>query len=301
MEEGRLSILDPVEKHLPEFRYQMLRAGASGDGSVTLVKPSRVIAIRDLMTHTSGMGGGFPPALSDLFRKFDKTLAEAVSIYAREPLDFEPGARWQYSNMGIATLGRIIEVLSGQPYEQFIRQRIFEPLGMKDSFFFLPADRRARHASIYTMTDDKLVKADRPMFREGAKYPAPEGGMYSTATDMAAFYQMILNGGDFDGKRILSDESVELMTRNHTGTMQAGWQPGVGFGLGWFVVREPLGTFRLQSIGSHGHGGAFRTYGWVDPDKDMLGVVMMQRTNVGGDLADEINAVVQIAGSSIID
>jgi len=129
----------------------------------------------------------------------------------------------------------------------------------------------------------------------------PEGGMYSAAADMAAFYQMMLDKGYYNGKRVLSKASVEVMTQVHTGEMRAGASPGVGFGLGWSVVREPLGTFRLNSIGAFGHGGAFRTYGWVDPEKDLVGVILMQRTNVGGDVADEINALMAIAASAIVD
>lgn len=172
---------------------------------------------------------------------------------------------------------------------------------MKDSFFFLPEDRRARLSSLYTYEDGKLVKSQNDIYRKGSRYPMPEGGMYSTAADMAAFYQMMLNKGTYNSHRILSRVAVELATRNHTGTLQAGFAPGVGFGLGWSVVRETAGTFRMNSIGTFAHGGAFRTYGWVDPDKDLVGVILMQRTNVGGDLADEISAVVQIAASAVVE
>jgi CubicO group peptidase (beta-lactamase class C family) len=293
MEEGRLSLMDPVSRHLPEFRYQKLRQGARGDGSVTLTEPSREITIRDLMTHTSGLPPSPGPAAANLYRTFDKTLAEVVAMAAGNPLNFEPGTRWQYSNMGLATLGRIIEVTSGQQYHDFIRARIFDPLGMKDSFFYLPEDRRPRLASNYTLTAGKLEKTTADIYRKGSKYPMPEGGMYSTAADMAAFYQMLLDGG----RDILSPASVELMTKNHTGDLKAGFQPGIGFGLGVFVVRETEGEFRLQSIGSFGHGGAYRTYNWADPSKDLIGIFMTQRTNVGGDLAEEISAFVQMAGS----
>ena len=299
LEEGELALSDSVEKHLPEFRGQRLIVSRSDDGAVTLAKPPRPITIFDLMTHTSGMAGDFPEGLADILTKFDRTLAEAVATYSQQPLQFPPGSRWQYSNMGIATLGRIIEVVSGQRFEEFIHSRICAPLGMKDSFFFLPQDRRSRLASLYTYTDGKLIKSENDTSRKGARYPMPEGGMYSTAEDMAAFYQMMLTKGTYNGKRILSSASVELMTRNHTGAFQAGFSPGIGFGLGWAVVREPAGMFRLNSIGTFGHGGAYRTYGWVDPEKDMLGVILMQRTNLGGDLAEEFNAVMQIAASAI--
>ena len=125
--------------------------------------------------------------------------------------------------------------------------------------------------------------------------------MYSTATDMAQFYQMLLNGGELNGTRILSPSTVKVMTSLQTGDMKAGHWPGGGFALGWNIVREPLGTFRLQSIGTFGHGGAYRTYGAVDKQKDMITVIMMQRTNLGGDRADEFNAFLQAANSSIVE
>lgn len=301
MEEGRLALSDPVEKHVPEFRGQWMVASRAAGGTLTMKKPSRPITIWDLMTHTSGMPGGLPEGMRDAYQRFDKTLAEAVAVYSQQPLLFEPGTAWQYSNMGIATLGRIIEIVSHQPFEKFIEGRILQPLGMKDSFFFLPEDRWERLASVYTYTEGKLVKSKADVFRRGARYPMPEGGMYSTATDIGAFYRMMLDGGALNGARILSKAAVELMRRNHTGDLKAGFSPGAGFGLGFSVVREPLGTFRLNSIGTFGHGGAYRTYGWADPAKDMVGVIMMQRTNVGGDLADEISALMQMAASAIVE
>lgn len=301
MEEGRLALSDSVEKHVPEFRGQWMVASRAAGGTLTMKKPSRPITIWDLMTHTSGMPGGLPEGMRDAYQRFDKTLAEAVAVYSQQPLLFEPGTAWQYSNMGIATLGRIIEIVSRHPFEKFIEERILQPLGMKDSFFFLPEDRWERLASVYTYTEGKLVKSKADVFRRGARYPMPEGGMYSTATDIGAFYRMMLDGGALNGARILSKAAVELMRRNHTGDLKAGFSPGAGFGLGFSVVREPLGTFRLNSIGTFGHGGAYRTYGWADPAKDMVGVIMMQRTNVGGDLADEISALMQMAASAIVE
>jgi len=138
-------------------------------------------------------------------------------------------------------------------------------------------------------------------FREGSKYASPEGGIYSTATDLAAFYQMMLNHGVLGGRRILSRAGVDVMTSLHTGDIPAGFAPGMGYGLTWAVVRAPEGTLRLNSIGSYGHGGAYRTYGWVDPAKDLVGVILLQRTNGGGDVADEINAFMALAASAIED
>jgi CubicO group peptidase (beta-lactamase class C family) len=134
------------------------------------VRPDRPITIRDLLTHTSGLCGQVPEPLRNLYRDFDRPLSEVAAIGSQAPLDFQPGARWQYSNIGIATLGRLIEVLSDQPYEMFMAGRIFEPLGMKDSFLFLPADRHDRLASLYRLQDGVLKKVDADGFRKGATF-----------------------------------------------------------------------------------------------------------------------------------
>jgi len=293
-EDGLLSIADPVEKFLPGFAKLQIREKADGDIE-EIRKPKRKITLRDLMTHTSGMSGGYPDEFKDLFAKRDRTLAEAVEAFPARFLDFEPGTKWGYSNMGIATLGRIIEIASGKSYENFLSERIFKPLGMNDSYFFVPENKRDRIATIYKLDDDKLAKADVDLYRKAAKYPAPEAGLYSTAPDLFRFYQMMLNGGTIEGKRILSKLSVELMTANHTGDLNAGFSPGVGFGLGWSVVRNAEGMFRLNSIGTFGHGGLWKTYGWIDPKKELVGVILMQRLSSDGDLADEFNSFMTMA------
>jgi CubicO group peptidase (beta-lactamase class C family) len=247
------------------------------------------------MTHTSGLPGETPKG----FVKAGHTLAEVVSLGAQQQLEFEPGSKWSYSNMGIATLGRIIEVVSGKPYEQFVAERVLTPLNMKDTHYFLPVEKQSRLATVYTDKDGKLERHDADPFRNGARYPEPESGLYSTAGDMARFYQMMLDKRSLDGHRILSPAAVAVMTSVHTGDLKAGFSPGVGWGLGWSVVREPAGTLRLTSIGSFGHGGAYRTFGWVDPAKDMLEVIMYQRTNGGGDLAHEINSFLALAAAAI--
>lgn len=280
-EEGKLRLHDPVEDHLPEFRGQMVVVSEE-NGVRTLRKPSRPITIRDLMTHTSGLGPA-APGIGDIMVRMDRTLAEACLIYSQQPLLFEPGTRWMYSNTGIAVLGRIIEVRSGMSFEKFLETRIFQPLGMTDTHVFLPAEKRARLAPVYTVKDGRLVKAgpdilggDPLKFREGAKYSGPEHSLYSTAWDLAQFYQMMLNGGQWNGKRLLSSASVAMMTQVHTGNLTAGHNPGTRFGLTWEVTKDPAGTLTGQSIGTFGHGGAFGTYGWVDPQKQLVGVYLMQ-------------------------
>jgi len=223
------------------------------------------------------------------------TLAERVAAVHGTALLFEPGTAWNYSNIGIAALGRIVEVVTSQPYDRFLAERIFQPLAMKDTFFFVPPDKANRVASVYSYEADGLQIV--PM--APAKFPAPEGGLFSTAGDMARFHQMLLNKGTLDGQRILSAAAVEAMTTSQTGSMKAGFVPGVGHGFGFEVVRETLGTFRYNSVGSFVKGGAYRTYGWVDPAKDLVGIIFMQRTNGGGDMADEINSFMAMSAAAI--
>ncbi len=304
VDEGLIALTDPVQKYLPGFAdiQLVVKAQDSEQGSelTEVKKPSRPITILDLLTHTSGMGGGYPEEMKDLFSQRDRTLAEAVEAFPKLPLGFEPGTKWGYSNMGIATLGRIIEIVSGQSYDQFLTGRIFEPLEMKDSHFMVPQSKHSRIATIYRLEGGKLQKADVDLYRSQAKYPAPEGGLYSTAADQFHFYQMMLNDGVFNGRRILSPASVDLMTRVHTGDLKAGFSPGIGFGLGLAVVRNVEGMFRLSSIGTFGHGGLWKTYGFADPQKDLVGIILMQRLSGDGDLADEFNAFIAIASAAVI-
>lgn len=300
-EEGRLRLHDRVEDHLPEFRGQMMIASEE-NGVRTLRRPSRPITIRDLMTHTSGLGPA-APGIGDIMVRMDRTLAEACLIYSQQPLLFEPGTRWSYSNTGIAVLGRIVEVLSGMSFEKFLESRIFQPLGMTDTHVFLPVEKRSRLAPVFTVKDGRLVKAgadilggDPLKYREGAKYSGPEHSLYSTAWDLAQFYQMMLNGGVHGGKRLLSAASVRMMTQVHTGDLQAGHNPGTGFGLTWEVTKDPAGTLTGQSIGTYGHGGAFGTYGWVDPQQQVVGVFLMQLTGRPQPMRD---AFVTIANAAV--
>ncbi len=194
-EEGRLSLSDPVQKHLPEFRGQMVRV------KDTLHKPARPITILDLMTHTSGMMLNPPPGIGELHGALHKPLADVALILSQQPLEFEPGTKWQYSNTGIAALARVVEVISGQALEVFFAKRIFEPLGMKDTYIFPPKDKWQRMPTAYIYRDGKPVKyTSDPLgegamkFRDGAKYSLPEGGLYSTAADLAILYKSILTG-----------------------------------------------------------------------------------------------------------
>ena len=275
VDEGRVALTDPVEQHLPEFRGQMV---AAPEGPR---KPLRPVCVRDLLSHTAGIG--MPPRGSlGPDAKRPTTLAEAVTLYAKAPLRFDPGTKFAYSNAGIATAGRIVEVVSGMPYEKFLEDRLFRPLGMKDTFFFPDEARLGRIAVYYRFEGGKLRRAgpENPLgdpLRSGfrARYPLPESGLYSTAPDMAAFHQMMLDGGTRQGKRILSRSAVEVMAMVHTGALETR-EPGFGWGLGWNVAKDPWGSLSLLSPGTFAHGGAWNTYGFVDRSKDMIGILMLQ-------------------------
>jgi CubicO group peptidase (beta-lactamase class C family) len=276
-DEGKLSIDDPVAKYLPEFADVKLRDGTA---------PQRAITLRHLLTHTSGLGGS---------QQNEGTLAETAAALARRPLDFEPGTRWQYGP-GLSVCGRVVEVVSGMPLERFLSERLFEPLGMRDTTF-LPNDaQRGRLARLYQPGPQgkSLQRADHWLLDLSPdRSPNPSGGLFSTADDMARFYQMILDGGRWQGKQILSEKAVRLMTTIHTGDLPTGFTPGNGWGLGWCVVADPQGTTRALSPGSYGHGGAFGTQGWVDPQREMVFVLLIQRTGFGNSDGSDIRATLQ--------
>jgi CubicO group peptidase (beta-lactamase class C family) len=282
VDEGKLSIDDPVEKHLSEFKGQMLVSERTPE-AVSLKKSPRPITLRDLLTHTSGLPGRMPDGLSDLYTKRNHTLAEGVMAFSQRPLDFEPGSKWSYCNPGIDTLGRVIEVVSGQPYEDFLKNRIFEPLGMKDTTFYPTKDQLLRAHPIYNKKEGKLTTTESPVMGPptGAKYPIPAGGLYSTGADLAKLYQLMLNDGTRGQLRFLSSQSVAEMTKVQTGELKAGFTDGMGWGLGWGVVRTPKGVTEMLSSGAFGHGGAYGTQVWIDPKQNVFVVLLIQRSDLG--------------------
>jgi CubicO group peptidase (beta-lactamase class C family) len=271
VDEGKVSLDDKVSKYIPEFKETVLKSGT----------PKREITLRDVMTHTSGVVGDQQNA---------GTLAETAVALAKRPLAFEAGEQWQYSP-GLSIAGRVVEVASGQPFEQFLAERIFKPLVMADTSFNPTPEQQRRLARLY-----QPGKEGRPFAPathwindlSSHRSPNPSGGLFSTASDMARFYQMVLNGGELDGQRILSAKAVKEMTTLQTGDLKTGFTPGNGWGLGWCVVREPQGVTAKLSPGTYGHGGAFGTQGWVDPQRQMVFVLMIQRTNFGNGDASEI-------------
>jgi CubicO group peptidase (beta-lactamase class C family) len=294
VDEGKLAVDDPVEKHLPEFRGQMLVAEQSGD-TITLKKPSRPITLRDLLTHTSGLPGAPPPGLAELYARRNHTLAEAVMAYSQRPLNFEPGSKWAYCNVGIDTLGRVIEVASGQSYEAFLKDRLFDPLGMTDTTFYPSPAQLERTALTYSAKDGKLQASAAPLIgaSSGAKYPIPAGGLYSTAPDLARLYRMMLGRGSAGGKRYLSEKSADAMAKTQTGDIKTGFTDGMSWGFGWGVVRQPTGVTESLSSGSFGHGGAFGTQAWIDPVKKRFAILMIQRVGLKNSDASELRAGLQ--------
>jgi CubicO group peptidase (beta-lactamase class C family) len=259
-EQGRLSVDDPVERFIPEFAA--LRLGGA--------RPPRPVTIRHLLTHTGGLGdANIAPKAS---------LAQRVAAYANAPMRFAPGTRWDYSNAGFNTLGRVIEVVSGKSYESFLRQRLLSPLGMRDTTFW-PSPRRV--AKSYRPggggLDETSVYARPGDISDHSRPALAAGGLFSTASDVARFYQMILNGGSLGSRKFLSGRSVALMTALQTGGMKTGFVDGMGWGLGFQIVRAPGGATAGLSSGSFGHGGSFATQSWADPRRDAVYVLMIQR------------------------
>lgn len=288
VDEGKIKVDEPVEKYLPEFKGQM-QVASKQDGMLTLKKPARLITVRDLLTHTSGLPGGFPPGASDLYGRRHLSLAEAVLLSSQQPLDFDPGSKWAYCNAGIDTLGRIIEVAAAEPFESFMARRIFQPLGMKDTFFYPPADRLPRVAAMYDVKDGQLVEPTNVLIGppQSARHPIPAGGLYSTGGDLARLYQMMLLRGELGGAKIVTPESVATMTQVQTGALECGFVPGMSFGYGWAVVREPKDVTGMLSAGAYGHGGAFGTQGWIDPQKGLFVILLIQRVGLkNGDASD---------------
>jgi CubicO group peptidase (beta-lactamase class C family) len=301
-DDGKLSVDDPVEKYLPEFRGQKLiqelkdikeLKDVKGPATaLTLVTPERPITIKDLMTHTSGMNCGLPAGFADLYSKRNRPLVEAVVAFSQHPLISAPGKVWKYCGPAYDTLGRIIEVASGKRFETFMDERLFRPLGMKDTTFHPSAAQRARLAIIYEKDGDSLKRPEHQDFGpENIVYPAASGGLFSTALDYSKLCQLLADRGKFAGKQLLRPETVTKMTSVHfTYAEKVGFTPGLGMGLGVQVVMKPTGVTAMLPTGSFGHGGAFGTQAWIDPKNELYFVLMIQRRNFtefgNGDMSD---------------
>ncbi len=298
VEEGRLSLDDPVERHLPAFAEP--RVYVSGSGADMVTRPADgPIRIRHLMTHTAGLTFAFYHAhpVDALYRDAHldsavlpgSNLAETVDVYASLPLQFEPGTEWNYS-VASNVLGRVVEVVSGQPLDEFFAERIFRPLGMTDAGFCVSDEQADRLAELYGETEDGGIepipglplRGGRPRFLSGS------GGMVASAHDFHRFMELLRRRGELDGVRLLAPETVDLMTRNHLpgdadlrafasrpAHAESG-NDGIGFGLGVSVVIDPARTKAPAGLGTYGWSGVATTTFWVDPSRDLTVQFMTQ-------------------------
>ena|SRR5690606_9468365 len=297
-EEGALLIGDPVGDYLPEFRETTV-ALPRDDGGYDVVRARRPITIRDLLTHTSGFGYGTGVAADRwqsaglqgwYFADRDEPIAETVKRIAALPADAQPGERWVY---GYSTdiLGALVERVSGQPLDRFLAERIFEPLGMHDTHFYVPEAKRDRLATVYAAAEGgTIVRAEgagpngQGDYVDGPRKSFSGGaGLVSTATDYARFLQMLLNGGELDGVRLLGRKTVELMTIDHLGEVT--FRPGEGFGLGFSIVEDVGRRGTPGSVGEFGWGGAYHSTYWVDPAEELV-VVYLTQLLPAGDIDD---------------
>lgn len=266
-DEGKLSIDAPVSTYVPQ-----LAALKTADGKG--VAPT----LKHLLTHTSGMA---EPTESEALAA--RTLGELMPYIADKSVKFQPGERWQYSQSGMNALGRVVEVVSGQPFQEFLKERLFLPLNMNDTTFYPDAAQRARLAKAYRLVNGGLEEAKLPPVYDCARgddrYPAANGGLYSTAEDYGRFCQMLLNEGACGGRQILSAKAVAQLSSVQSGDLKTGFTPGCAWGLGCGIVRVPQGVTSMLSPGTFGHGGAYGTQAWIDPVKKVAYVLMVQRAN----------------------
>jgi len=320
VEEGKIRLTDPVSRFIPEFKgskVAVARPGARAGGppagpgapggpgagrgpapEFDTVSATRDITIRDLLTHGSGLAsGGLGNSVAPQRGPTD-TLAAYIPKLGAVPLDFQPGTLWRYSGQaGFDVLSRVVEVASGQPFDQFLKQRLFDPLGMKDTGFFARPDNQPRLVTLYQrQPDGTLLKAANQVALTSTTFFAGSGGMVSTAEDYAQFAQMLVNGGELNGRRYLGPRTVALMASNHTGDLVNGQfgrpAAGMGFGLGVQVVEDPAAAGLRQSKGSWGWAGAYGTNVNIEPAERMVTIIMMQ-TATGPLQRDFENAVFQ--------
>jgi CubicO group peptidase (beta-lactamase class C family) len=320
VEEGKVRLSDPVSRFIPEFKSMKVAvakpnargggaapAGPGGPGGrggpppeVDLVSATREITIRDLLTHGSGLmsnGLGNATAGAAATRGPDDTLATYIPKLGTVALDFQPGTLWRYSGLaGFDVLSRVVEIASGKPYDQFLRERLFDPLGMKDTGFALTPAIQPRLVTLYRRGQNGLERVPDQSGLSSATYFSGAGGLVSTAEDYAQFATMLVNGGELNGRRYLGPRTIELMASNHTGEMaggQMGMSPkGIGFGLGVQVVEDPVAADRRVSKGAWGWAGAYGTNVHIEPAADMVQIILMQ-TSTPALQRDFENAVAQ--------
>jgi len=288
-EEGKWRLDDPASRYIPEFAKLKVYTGKNDDGSPKLEDARRSMTMRELMTHTAGLGYVLNPN-----GPVDKMIIEANVLNARAPLQTmidglakipllaQPGTRWSYS-IAVDVQGYLVEKFSGQPFADFLRTRIFEPLGMKDTAFYVPKEKLARFAQVHTGAGASLaVDENRPEPTMVPLGPSGGGGLYSTAADYVRFCEMLLQGGQFNGVRLLAPRTVEMMRTNHVNpdplkTMA----PGTGWGMDFQVVMDAAAAGDSVSNGTFSWFGIAGTWFWIDPVEDLAFVGMVQHQNLG--------------------
>jgi CubicO group peptidase (beta-lactamase class C family) len=285
-EEGKLRLDEPVSKYIPEFAELKNSAG----------QPVQV-TILQLLTHTSGMAD----VKGDETAQMTK-LAELIPLYVSKPVNFPPGSKWSYCQSSINTAGRLIEVVSGQELPDFLEKRFFAPLGMKDTTFYVTQEQLPRLATPYERTavgelfptGIKLLTDKHPTDRN--RFPAANGGLFSTALDYAKFCQLLLNHGSANGQQLVKPATVERFHAIQTSPdLVCGFTPGNGWGVGCCIVRQPQGITADFSPGTYGHGGAYGTQAWIDPQKKIAVILMVQRSNFQNADASSVRAAFQAA------
>jgi len=283
-EEGKWQLNDPVSKHIPEFANLKVAKVNPQTGAVTQVAPDHPMTMRELMSHSGGLTYGVfgSTPVDKMYTDVnvldrDATLQAMIDKLGKIPLLHQPGERWHYS-VSVDVQGYLVEKLSGQPFAEFLKQRIFDPLGMKDTAFYVPADKLNRFVSFYTYDKDRKFVAHPgiPDFSKPPGAPSGGGGLVSTAMDYMRFCQMLLNGGELDGHRLLSPLSVQLMRSNVLPVSARTMGPGTGFGLDFAVVEDPVAAGGYGGEGTFYWGGYAGTWFWIDPVYNMIVVGMIQ-------------------------
>ena len=294
MEEGRLGLDDPISDYLPAFAHMQVFAGGSADAPQ--LRPAHTpITIKHLLTHTAGFATAAGEEATRLLERADlhgaRDLADFAQRASRVPLAVEPGTRFRYDGTQLEIASRIVEVVSGQPFDEFLATRIFAPLGMRDTGFSVPSAQRHRVVDISAVgADGRLVRAEGPSAREpGARlnaYSSGAGGLYSTATDYARLCWMLLQHGRFEGKSVLGRKTVELMMQNQLMPLDppvTEFSPAEGFGLGGSILLDPARRGRLGSVGQFGWSGAASTYYTIDPREHLVAILLLQHLPGSGD------------------
>jgi len=292
MEEGQLHLTDPVSRFIPEFKSMKVAviedrpAGAPAPGRGApppfyTIPASRELTIQDLLTHVNGLNSGGAASGAEVAKiaiKAGEKLSDYIPRLATTPLDFQPGTRWQYSALAAwDTLERVVEVITGQSFDRFARERIFDPLGMTDTGFVASPEQLKRFASLYRSADGTLTKVEsKPIWLNNPNYFSGGGGLMSSAEDYLQFGQMLANGGELNGKRLLGPKTVELMSSVFVPDTLPGRVKGRGFGLSVQVITDHIAANTPISNGSFGWDGAYGTHFWVDPKEKIVGLFMIQ-------------------------